>query len=41
MRTTFIDVDNLTAEAHTIEINTANSETNTDVNDSFQVVLLY
>ncbi len=41
MRTTFIDVDDLTEGEHTIEINAANSETNTDVNDYFQVVLLY
>lgn len=41
MRTTFIDVENLTQGEHTIEIDNANSETNTDVNDYFQVVLLY
>jgi hypothetical protein len=41
MRTTFIDIDDLTSGEHTIEIDNANSETTTDVNDYFQVVLLY
>lgn len=41
MRPTFIPFDNLTFGEHTIEINIAYTGTITDVNDYFQVVLLY
>ena len=41
MRTTFIPVDYLKYGSHQIEITNANSATITDVNDYFQVVLLY
>ncbi len=41
MRTTFIPIDFLSAGQHTIELTNAYSETITDVNDYFQVTLLY
>lgn len=41
MRPTFIPFDGLTFGEHTIEINNAYTGTITDVNDYFQVVLLY
>ena len=41
MMTTFIAVDNLTSGEHTIEVAAANGETVTDINDCFQVTLLY
>ena len=41
LRTTFIEVDNLTYDNHTIEISNGNGDTITDQNDYFQVVLLY
>ncbi len=41
LRPTFINVDNLSYGEHTIEIMNANGQTITDVNDYFQVVLLY
>lgn len=40
MRTTFIPVDKLSYDTHTIELTNA-SNTITDQNDYFQVVLLY
>ena len=41
MRTTLIPFNSLRFGTHTIEINNANSNTITDVNDYFQVTLLY
>jgi hypothetical protein len=41
MRTTFINVDFLSFGQHTIELTNAYSNTITDVNDYFQVTLLY
>lgn len=41
MRPTVITVDYLTYGTHTIEINNAYGITITDVNDYFQVTLLY
>lgn len=41
MRTTYIPFNSLSYGAHTIAINNANSNTITDVNDYFQVTLLY
>lgn len=41
MRPTFIVIDNLSYGAHTIEITNAYGSTITDVNDYFQVTLLY
>lgn len=41
MRTTFIPFDSLSFGEHTIEITNAYSNTITDVNDYFQVTLLY
>lgn len=41
MAPTFIPYDNLTFGEHTIEINNANGDTITDVNDYIQVTLLY
>ena len=41
MRPTFINVANLSYGEHTIEISNAYNGTITDVNDYFQVVLLY
>jgi hypothetical protein len=41
MRTTFIPVEKLSYDTHTIELTNAYSGTITDVNDYFQVALLY
>jgi hypothetical protein len=41
MRTTYIPVDFLSFGQHTIELTNAYSNTITDVNDYFQVTLLY
>jgi hypothetical protein len=41
LRPTYINVDNLTFGEHTIEISNSGGQTITDVNDYFQVVLLY
>jgi hypothetical protein len=41
MRTTFIPVEYLSYDTHTIELTNAYSGTITDVNDYFQVTLLY
>jgi hypothetical protein len=41
MRTTFIEVDNLSYGPHTIEIIGAYSDTVTDFNDYFQVTMLF
>lgn len=41
MRTTCIEIDNLSYGSHTIEIQAAYSNTVTDQNDYFQVTLMY
>jgi len=41
MRTTYIPVDSLSFGQHTIQLTNAYSNTITDVNDYFQVTLLY